>query len=219
MYEVTMHDWYIVQSLMDNQEIKKKIIFNGTKWVYPKLSDTVNCKFFLKKLDSLSLFQDNKQIYEKKNKTDEIDQTNYFEIEKRVIQNTKFGERSEITVKSVYMKDKNADMISHYKLDKDKNVVFKCEIHDIQQYEYVYNVKKDKFSKKIVLKQGFGKDSPDRESLVKLKLQIWHENNLLYDNFKDEKINNYLEKLIKNDEFEKLREEIIKKNNLIRSLD
>ena len=48
MYEVTMHDWYIVQSLMDNQEIKKKIIFNGTKWVYPKLSDTVNCKFFLK---------------------------------------------------------------------------------------------------------------------------------------------------------------------------
>lgn len=43
VYEVTLYDWYIVQSLMDNQEITKKIISNGSKWQYPKLSDFVNC--------------------------------------------------------------------------------------------------------------------------------------------------------------------------------
>lgn len=152
-------------------------------------------------------------IYEKKNKIDEIDRTNYFEIEKRVIQNTKFGEIAEINVKSDYMKEKNPDMLKHFNLDLDKNVLFKCEIHDIQQYEYVYNVTKDKNSKKHLMKQGFDSDSPDRECLVKLKLQIWHEDKIIYDNFKID-INKYVEEVIKKDEFEIFRADFIKNNNL-----
>lgn len=46
IYEVTLYDWFIVQNLMDNQEIKKKIVSNGTKWIYPKLSDFVRCIFY-----------------------------------------------------------------------------------------------------------------------------------------------------------------------------
>ncbi len=164
-------------------------------------------------LDSLSLYQENTLIYEKLNRIEEIDKTQYFEIEKRVIQNTKYGEKAEINVKAVYMRDKNLDMLKHYNLDKEKNVLFKVEIHDIQQYEYVYNVVKDKYSKKHVMKKGIGNESPDRECLVKLKLQIWHEDKLLYDNFKGD-IKTYIERTNLNDEFLKFRQDYISKNQL-----
>ena len=159
------------------------------------------------------MYQNNKMIYERKNIIEEIDRANYFEIEKRIIQNTKYGELAEINVKSVYMKDKNSEMIKHYNLDITQNVIFKCHIHDIEQYEYIYNVTKDKFSKKHIMKNGFGNDSPDRECLVKLKLQIWNEDRILFDNFKQD-INKYIDIISISNEFEKFREEFIKKNNL-----
>ena len=90
---------------MDKGEIQAKILKRATeiKFNYPKIGDDVkyNMKFIYKE----------KEIYNKENVTSEIDgqgdESKLFEIEKRLLQNTRKGEISLITVQQSFMKDRN----------------------------------------------------------------------------------------------------------------
>ena len=58
IFEITLHNFFIVQNIMDKGEIKKKTLQLGTGWKYPRNPDIVNY--------SLSCFYKGVNIYEKK---------------------------------------------------------------------------------------------------------------------------------------------------------
>ena len=107
-----------------------------------------------------------------------------YEIESRIIKNTKIGEKAEVTVAAQYMQDRNSELLSFYSLSPNQNCVFVCEIHQIDIWDYIRDAKTDTFNKKRVLKEGVG-EIPDRDSFVKLKLKVIDniENKVLFDSF------------------------------------
>jgi hypothetical protein len=186
-FEITLHNFFTCQNLMDHSEIRKKILHNGRMWRYPRLPDIVYY--------NLSCYYNDKLIYDKKDMKAELDQDiELFEIEKRVVQNLKVGEKAQVFVKPSYMKDKNPEFLNKYNIENTKDTIFICEVLDLDVYDYVYKPDKDKLSKKRILHKGFGRDSPDRESLVKAKIQIRVDNKIIYNNFEIEDIKEYLEK-------------------------
>jgi hypothetical protein len=190
--EIELHDFFICQNLMDRGEIRKKILKNGRQWKYARNPDIA--KF------NLTCIYKNQTIYEKKSIVSELDKDPLFEIEKRIVQNIKIGEQSEIRVKPSYMKDKNKEFLTFYKIDNEEDTFFLAELIDMEIFDYIFKPDKDKISKKKVLNKGIGKECPERESIVKLKIQIKLGGKILYNNFEEEDV---VESYIKNDTFTK----------------
>ena len=190
--EIELHDFFICQNLMDRGEIRKKILKNGRHWKYARNPDVA--KF------NLRCIYKNQTIYEKQGVVSELDKDFLFEIEKRIVQNIKIGEQSEIRVKPSYMKDKNKEFLTFYNIDNEEDTFFLAELIDLEIFDYIFKPDKDKISKKKVLYKGIGKECPDRESIVKLKIQIKIGGKILYNNFEEE---NVVESYLKNDTFTK----------------
>ena len=178
--EVTIHEFFVCVNLMDRGEIRKKILKKGSRSKYARNPDIVKY--------NLSCISKNKIIYEKKNSMSELDKNNIFEIEKRILQNLKIGEISEVRVKPSYMRDRNKDFLSYFNMDNEADTLFTAELLNVEIFDYVFKPDKDIISKKRILLEGFGRDSPDRESLVKLKIQIKFEGKILFNNFEEENI-------------------------------
>lgn len=182
--EITLDKFFTIQNLMDNSEIRKKILINGNSWKYAKLSDTV--------VYNLTARYDGKILYEKKNAKIEIDKANLYEIEQRCVQNVKTGEIAEIIVKPIYMITKNKRLLDDFNIpNPDKSFIFDIEVIHIESEEYIFKPNKDNISKKKLIMKGFGRDSPDRESIIALNLKIIIDGNLLYDDFEYDNLKIY----------------------------
>ena len=167
--KITLINFFIIQNLMDKGEIRKKIIKQSPnrKNIYAKNGDIVTY--------NLRATYKDKELYNKINITSELDKeldVTMFEIEHRLLENVKVGEVAVILVEPSFMTYKNQKFLDHYKLDNTEPTMFYCEVLDINHLEYVYNIQKDKYSKTKVLHEGFGKDCPDREMSIKMKVQI-----------------------------------------------
>jgi tetratricopeptide (TPR) repeat protein len=211
--EVTLKKFYTTQNLMDNGEIKKKILFNGKGWRYAKLSDKVTY--------SMTCTYDDRPLFERNKESISLDCGSLYEIELRVLQNIKLGEVSEIIVKPVWLREKNAQLLKDYNIEFPKDIfneelnrtfkpmVIKCEIFDIEIYEYIFKPNKDMISKKRVLHKGFGKDSPDRESYVVCNTRIKVNGETVYNDFSEDVLN-----MERYNQYSQWREEIYKQYNI-----
>lgn len=175
IFEVKMHSWFTVKNLMDRSEIRKRILIKSSSKHYPRNPDTVNF--------NLRCIYKGNEIYNKMNETIELDKDHLFEIEKRILQNVKLLEYSYIIVKPSYMKDKNSEFLKKYNIDNENDLEFYCQINKIEIFDYIYKFEKDPVSKKRLLHSGFGRDSPDRESFVTIKLQIKIDDKIVFNNF------------------------------------
>ncbi len=77
----------------------------------------------------------------------------------------------------------------------ENHLVFECELINIEKYEYIYKPSKDNISKKLVINKGFGKDSPDRESIALIDICIKIDNYVVFNSFKNENFENNLNTL------------------------
>ena len=209
--KVTLVNFFMNQNLMDKGEIRKKILRRSTerKFNYAKNSDVVTF--------NLQCIYKNKEIYNKVNQTSEFDKEidkTLYEIERRILENVKIGEFSMITVQPSYMSYKNKAFLEHYSIDNTEPVIFYCEVFDIIHYEYVYDISKDKVSKSRVLYNGFGRECPDREMLVKLKLQIKIDNKIRFNTFEKENIDEYIKEKKYTEEFCEWRDNKNKEYNI-----
>jgi len=73
-----------------------------------------------------------------------------------------------------------------FNLLSENNLIFSCELHRLEKYEYIYKPDKDNLSKKLVVNQGFGKDSTDRESYAHVDLLIKIDNEIMFNSFENE---------------------------------
>jgi len=65
------------------------------------------------------------------------------------------NEVAETIVKPNYIKTNNKQFWDYYTaIDKEKDLVFNMEIHNIQFYDYIFNANKDKVPKKTQLQKG-----------------------------------------------------------------
>lgn len=189
IFEVTLHKFYMVQNLMDNGEIRKKILVNAKSWRYARNPDIATY--------DLSCHYQNQELYSKKNITNELDRDNgLYEIEKRIIQNVRLTEVAEVIVKPSYMIDRNKEFLQHYNLGTSNlsDIKFICEVKEIQINDYIFKPDKDVISKKRILNKGIGKDSPDRESFVKVKLFLKLNNEIAFSNFTNSSSDLFYEK-------------------------
>ena len=93
------------------------------------------------------------------------------------IQEQEFNERTSNQAYSQYQVHEesyynNNQYEQQYNIDNTEPIQFLVEVFDIEHFEYVYNIKKDRYSKTKLLHEGFGAECPDREMHVKLKIQI-----------------------------------------------
>ena len=156
------------------------------------------------------------EIYNKENiKSDldcSLDEVHMLEIEHRILENIKIGEKSIVNVLPEYMKDKNKLFLEQYNIDNTDPIQFIVEVFDIEHFEYVYNIKKDRYSKTKLLHEGFGAECPDREMYVKLKIQIKINGEIKFNSFGvDDIIKDYLPKKKYTDEVKNWRDEMNKK--------
>ena len=212
-FRVKLVKFYVIQNLYDKSEIQKKIlkISPDRRNFYATDGDIVKY--------SLSCFYKQKQLYNIENKTSELDHefdsVHMFEIEHRILENIKAGEKSIVTVLPSYMDYGNKKFLEHYNLDNKEPLQFICEVFDIQHYEYVYNIKKDRYSKTKLLHQGFGVECPDREMHIKLKIQIKVNGVIKFNTFETEDIiNDYLPNKKYTDEVKNWRDEMNKKYSI-----
>ena len=209
-FKVKLVNFFTVKNLMDKGEIQAKILRRASeiKFNYPKIGDEV--------IFSLKFIYKEKEIYNKEKVKIEIEneEKNLFEIEKRLIQNTRKGEISLITVQQSYMQDRNKKFMEFYKIDNEQPLYFYVEIIDIDHYNFVYNISKDKYSKTKILYYGFGSENPDREMLVKLKLQIKIDNEIKFNSFEKENINEYISENKYTEEVKEWRDNINIKYNI-----
>ena len=211
-FRVKLVNFFTIKNLMDKGEIQAKILKRAPeiKFNYPKIGDDVkyNMKFIYKE----------KEIYNKENVTSEIDgqgdESKLFEIEKRLLQNTRKGEISLITVQQSFMKDRNKKFIEYYKIDNEQPLFFYVEVIEIQHYKFVYDINKDKYSKTKILYNGFGLDCPDREMLVKLKLQIKLNGEIKFNTFENKDINEYIKENKYTEELKEWRDNMNKKYDI-----
>ena len=181
----------MIRNLYDNSEIQKKILVPSKmrKNFYATDGDivTYNMKCVYKQ----------KEIYNKEQvKSDldcSLDEVHMLEIEHRILENIKIGEQSIVTVLPQYMSAKNKLFLEKYNIDNTEPIQFLVEVFDIEHYEYVYNIKKDRYSKTKLLHEGFGDECPDREMFIKLKLQIKINGEIKFNSFGvDDIVKDYL---------------------------
>ena len=212
-FRVKLIKFYMIRNLYDNSEIQKKILVPSKmrKNFYATDGDivTYNMKCFYKQ----------KEIYNKEQvKSDldcSLDEVHMLEIEHRILENIKIGEQSIVTVLPQYMSAKNKLFLEKYNIDNTEPIQFFVEVFDIEHYEYVYNIKKDRYSKTKLLHEGFGDECPDREMHIKLKLQIKINGEIKYNSFGvDNIIKDYLPNNKYTDEVKNWREEMNKKYDI-----
>ena len=216
-FHVTLNNFYMIQNLYDNELIQKKIlkISPERKLIYAKNSDIITY--------DIQCLYDNKILYQHEKITTELDKDfdngKIFEIERRILENIKVNEKSQITVKAEYMKEKNKNFLEKFGIENNNNtkdIIFIIEVYNIDKYDYVFNINKDKYSKSKIIKEGFGLESPDREMFVKLKLMIKINNEIKFNTFEYDNINDYLNNDKKNyiEELNQWRDNINKENNI-----
>jgi tetratricopeptide (TPR) repeat protein len=207
LFEVSLHNWYTVQNLMDHGEIKKRILVNGKSWKYARNPDIVVFNLYCYHKESL--------VYHRENEKVELDNCPYLhEIEKRCVQNVKPGEKAEIIVQPSYLRDKNPKFLQEFKILNETPTTFKVEVKDITVFDYIFKPDKDIIPKKSILSKGFGKDSPDRESTVLIKLQIRLNNQILFNNFEVEDVREYVLNKCNIKEYEDWRKKINEQYNI-----
>lgn len=180
---ITLNDFYTIQAIDHNGLVKKKIIKNGTKWYYPKDSDRISFSF--------KVYSDEIELYSKSLNNVFYDeavtnkQINF--LEKRLLQNLKHEEKAEIYIPpDFFVQDKTfTSFLSEYPQAKDKIITFYSEMHCIERFDYLYKDtdRYGKNNKKKVIQEGIGRDFPDRESYVKLKLLVKVNGKILYNGF------------------------------------
>ena len=169
-FKVKLIKFYVIRNLYDNSQIQKKILVPSKirKNFYATDGDIVTY--------NMQCFYKQKEIYNKEQVKSELDcsldEVRMLEIEHRILEYIKIGEKSLITVLPEYMTAKNKIFLEKYNIDNTEPIQFIVEVFDIEHYEYVYNIKKDRYSKTKLLHEGFGDECPDREMHIKLKLQI-----------------------------------------------
>ena len=209
-FRVKLIKFYMIRNLYDNSQIQKKILIVSKmrKNFYATDGDivTYNMKCIYKQ----------KEIYNKEQtKSDldcSLDEVHMLEIEHRILENIKIGEKSIVTVLPEYMTAKNKLFLEQYNIDNTEPIQFLVEVLDIEHFEYVYNIKKDRYSKTKILHEGFGDECPDREMHIKLKIQIKINGEIKYNSFGvDDIIKDYLPNKKYTEELISWREEMNKK--------
>ena len=209
--KVKLCKFYMIQNLMDKGEIQKKILRRSPdrKFNYARNGDIVRY--------TLQCTYKDKEIFNKVNQTSELDKEldkTIYEIEHRILENVKIGEYSVITVNPSYMSYRNKKFLEKYNIDNSEPTIFYCEVFDIEHYDYVYNITKDKISKTKKLYEGFGRESPDREMFVKFKLQIRIDGKIVFNTFEKENIDEYIKENKYTEEVKQWRDDMNKANNI-----
>ena len=226
-FQIHLIDFFMVQNLMDQGEIKKKIIKIGLGNQTPKLSNKIYFNLFCKFNNEEIYSRNNENIFLDNNEKDLLNnKPKIFEIERRILQSMKIKENCTVTVQPSFMLEKNKDFLEFYKINfvkpnnydsvvekissqnpknkqeiinqerekyktfnqnKENDLIFNVELIKTENYEYIFKPNKDNVSKKLILNKGFGKDSPDRDSLVELDLIIKIDNKIIFNSFKKEK--------------------------------
>lgn len=230
IFEIHLIDFFPIQNLMENGEIKKKTLKEGlgtsTAKLPNKIEFSLTCKYrndeiYKRKNEVLFLDTSEIEIIEINDKT-KANKYKLFDIERRILQAMKLREHSSIVVKPSYMLEKCKDFLTVFKIDYEKpnnydeevkriystsvktaqdalvherekyelfnndtknDLVFDCELHNLEKYEYIFKPDKDILSKKLVVNKGFGKDSPDRESFAHIDLLIKIDNEIIFNSF------------------------------------
>lgn len=229
IFEIHLIDFFMVQNLYDNGEIKKKCIRNGLSMVSAKLPNKVHfslrCKYQGKEIyarDSDSIFLDNSDKENLEIAGNKIQKYQLFDIERRILQSMKVNELASVIVKPSIMLEKNKDFLAYYAIEYKKpenfeaaaekimkapaktsqelltqerekdelynyiaenDIYFECEMHNIEKYEYIFKPDKDILSKKLIVTKGFGKDSPDRESISMINMLIKIDGQIVFNSF------------------------------------
>ncbi len=209
-FKVKLIKFYVIRNLYDNSQIQKKILVPSKirKNFYATDGDIVTY--------NMQCFYKQKEIYNKEQVKSELDcsldEVHMLEIEHRILEYIKIGEKSLITVLPEYMTAKNKLFLEKYNIDNTEPIQFIVEVFDIEHYEYVYNIKKDRYSKTKLLHEGFGDECPDREMHIKLKLQIKINGEIKYNSFG---VNDIIKDYLPNDKYttevKNWREEMNKK--------
>ena len=209
-FKVKLIKFYVIRNLYDNSQIQKKILVPSKirKNFYATDGDIVTY--------NMQCFYKQKEIYNKEQVKSELDcsldEVHMLEIEHRILEYIKIGEKSLITVLPEYMTAKNKLFLEKYNIDNTEPIQFIVEVFDIEHYEYVYNIKKDRYSKTKLLHEGFGDECPDREMHIKLKLQIKINGEIKYNSFGvDDIVKDYLPNKKYMEEMKLWREEMNKK--------
>jgi len=209
-FKVKLIKYYVIQNLYDNSQIQKKILVPSKirKNFYATDGDIVTY--------SMKCIYKQKEIYNKEHvKSDldcSLDEVHMLEIEHRILENIKIGEKSIVNVLPEYMTAKNKLFLEQYKIDNTEPLQFIVEVFDIEHFEYVYNIKKDRYSKTKLLHEGFGVECPDREIHVKLKIQIKINGEIKFNSFEVEDIvKDYLPNTKYTEEVKNWRDEMNKK--------
>ena len=209
-FKVKLIKFYVIRNLYDNSQIQKKILVPSKirKNFYATDGDIVTY--------NMQCFYKQKEIYNKEQVKSELDcsldEVHMLEIEHRILEYIKIGEKSLITVLPEYMTAKNKIFLEKYNIDNTEPIQFIVEVFDIEHYEYVYNIKKDRYSKTKLLHEGFGDECPDREMHIKLKLQIKINGEIKYNSFGvDDIVKDYLPNKKYMEEMKLWREEMNKK--------
>ena len=241
IFEIHLIDFFIIQNLMENGEIKKKILKEGFGTITAKLPNKIefslSCKFqdkliYSRKNEVLFLDKNEKEISEIEEKTITA-KSKLFDVEKRILQAMKLRESATIIVKPSFMLEKCKEFFDVYGIEYEKPVnyqdeikritstpvktaqdtliqereknelfnndskndlIFECELHCLEKYEYIFKPDKDNISKKLLLNKGFGKDSPDRESFAHMDLLIKIDSEIIFNSFKNKNLEENLKK-------------------------
>jgi len=244
-FEIHLLNFFVIQNLMENGEIKKKTLkegFGSTAKLTNKIEFSLFCKFkdqelYSRNNEKLFLDDNQKEFIENENEKTKLTIYKLFDVERRILQAMSLNESAYITVKPSYMLEKCKDFLDVYGIDYIKplnydeevkriasmpaktaqdtliqqretfelfnnnsknDLIFECEIHSIERYEYIFKPDKDSFSKKLVVNKGFGKDSPDRESYAHLDLLIKIDGEIVFNSFKNENLENLNNKTTEN---------------------
>ncbi len=78
-----------------------------------------------------------------------------FHIEKYILTYMLQGEYAEIIVKPGYLKSMNKEFWTYYKeIDREDDILFYIDLHEVILHEYVFNPNKEKLPKKLLLQKG-----------------------------------------------------------------
>lgn len=176
-----LNDFFVVQNLTNNGEIRKKILRNGNEWYYPKEQDYVECK--------IECFADEELLYTKV--VSEFIDKAFFTlkslnaVEKRIISNMKQDELAEVYVKNSFFEEHYKEFLHQYPQVNGRIITYNVCLMKVVKFTYIFrdHTRYGRNNKRLILQEGIGQDSPDRESYVKLKLFIRIDDKVVYDNF------------------------------------
>jgi hypothetical protein len=211
IFDVHLHNFYIIEFITDNGEIRKKILKQSDQNNHAKTSDIVTYHF--------KAVYNETELYNKTFIISELDKdfenNKLYEIEYKILQNIKEKEISAICVEPVYMEYKNKKFLNDYNLDNKLPTFFFCEILSINHFDYIYKTEKDKYSKTKILYPGIGRDIPDRDMSVKCKIQIKVDGNILFNSFECANIeNDYITNALYTNQYTDWRKSINEEYNI-----